>query len=151
MGVIALILIFVLALLHITFILVNFLWLKKGEFLKNYESLDQEFDEAVDWFKNEESEIKLLLYPLKYSYLFLILMKRKGLSKNIKLYYRFIKRSCERGFKYFEEDIRGYVKVGESWKKSIDVLSIDPKDLRSKYGITHIVIDTRFEEGVIYT
>jgi hypothetical protein len=141
----------VLALLHISFILINFLWLKKGEFSKNYENLDQDFDEVVDWFNNEEKQIKLLLYPLKYSYLFSILMERKGISKNIKLYYRFIKQPSERGFKYFEEDIGGYVKVGESWKKSIDVLKINPEDLRSKYGFTHVVLDKRFEEGILYT
>lgn len=144
-------LLFTLMLVHILGIMFNFIWLHKSDFNKKDEEMNTNFEEIVEWFRSSEEEVNILTCPLKYTYQFSVILKKKDIGEHVKLYYRFISRPDEKGFKYFEEDIGGFVKSGNEWKKSIDVLTQNPEVLKTKYGITHLVLNKKFEEAIRYT
>jgi hypothetical protein len=136
-----------LILIHIIFTFANFLFVKReaAEIRGGY--VPGDLQEVVDWCTRKLNSARIATVPCKLGFLLSTIMGMK-VPGRYEFYYKFILRSNETGFRYYEEDTGGYEKVRDGWIESKEIFKATPHTLSKQYGATHLLINKKYEAGL---
>ncbi len=134
-------------LFQLSVVYITSLYLKYEGIIQTKSNISQDLQQVIDWCTGNLDHARLSTVPCKLGFILSTSMNRMAAGR-FKFYYKFILRGGEKGFKYYEDDTGGCVKTHNGWIQSKEVFRISPSELSSKYGVTHLLIDKKYLEGL---
>ena len=100
-------------------------------------NIHNDIKKIINFLNKNLKNARIFVNPFKESFIYLYYQSEGMLKNNLKFYNRLISRPNEIGFKYYLEDINsGNDKNFESFYQGTS------NNLKKKYKITHIILDT---------
>lgn len=132
---------------QVTMVQVNLSIKKSDDLLRPQAVVPPSLHELIGWLDAHIESGRFLTMPPKLSFLISPSLARSADSPH-RLYYRFIQRPGEIGFRYFEHDMGGLGPTSDGWGESRDVIRRTPRELADDYGVTHLIVAKRYEESL---
>jgi len=128
-------------------VLLNLSVMKRHDLVRSQATIPGELHDVVNWVQRHVGSGQFLTVPSKLGFLLSPVLNKEEDERH-RLYYRFVKRPGEIGFRYFEQDMGGLSPTADGWTVSFDVLRKPPSQLAEDYGATHVIADKRYEAGL---
>jgi hypothetical protein len=131
--------------LHAVVNLFHLLVAHRGRFLDGSATTDAALLEAAEFLFSQAGGGIVFTVPCKLGFRLSYLAGEGGVSGRFRFFYKFIKRSGENGFRYYEEATGG---LGPDILPSKEVLKLTPSELSARYGADYLLVTKGYLPGL---
>ena len=125
----------ILVLCHLTVTLLNF-FVSNPERFQGKSRGDDGFSECVDYLKTHYTGGNVLTIPVKLGFKAASLIDGEG----FRFYYKFMKQDKDTGFRYYENDTNGLIRVRDHYLQSKEIFSLTPAKMKEKYKADFLIV-----------
>jgi hypothetical protein len=129
-------------------VLANFAIAKRHELVRPQAAIAPDLQEVIAWTRQHVDAGRFVTVPAKLSFLIAPSWSDAHNDAHHRVYYRFIQRPGEIGFRHFEDDMGGPAPSRGGWSPSFEVPSQTPSTFAERYGATHMIVDKRYLAGL---